>query len=65
VFGVGCLDVSYGRFGAKDEDAHEVDGVGGVLGLVQDPVLARIGGDRRRRIADKPKAVTSPLTLDM
>jgi hypothetical protein len=37
----------------RNEDAHEV---GVVLGPVQDPVLAQLGRDRRRRVADKPKA---------
>ena len=29
--------------GADAEDAHEVDGVGGVLGLIEDPVLSQGG----------------------
>ena len=39
-FGVGGLDVVHGGVGGEAEDAHEVDGVSGVPGLVQDPVLA-------------------------
>ena len=42
-FGMGRLDVVHGGLGAEAEDAHEVDGVGGVPGLVQDPVLPEFG----------------------
>jgi hypothetical protein len=40
---MGSLDVLHGGFGGEAEDAHEVDGVGGVPGLVQDPVLPDFG----------------------
>jgi len=41
-FGMGRLDVVHGGFRCEAEDAHEMDGVSGVLGLVQDPVLAEL-----------------------
>ena len=40
---MGCLDVLHGGVGGQAEDAHEVDGVGGVPGFVQDPVLPHLG----------------------
>ena len=40
---MGGLDVVHGGLGAEAEDAHEVDGVGGVPGLVEDPVLPESG----------------------
>jgi hypothetical protein len=39
-FGVGGLDVVHGGLGGEAEDAHEVDGVSGVPGFVEDAVLA-------------------------
>ena len=39
-FGVGGLDVVHGGLGREAEDAHEMDRVGGVPGLIEDPVLA-------------------------
>lgn len=44
--GVGCLDVLHGGMGGHAEDAHGVDGGGGVPGLVKDPVLPHWDGVR-------------------
>ena len=40
---MGRLDIAHGGFGCEAEDAHEMDGVSGVHGFVQDPVLAEFG----------------------
>src|SRR5712691_2707174 len=49
---MGRLDVSHGGFGCEAEDAHEVDGVSGVRGFVQDPVLAQLGGAEAQLLED-------------
>lgn len=39
-----CLEVFHGDSGANTEHPHEVDRAFGVVGFVQDPVDAELGG---------------------
>lgn len=51
--GVGGGDVAHRGAGGDAEHTHEMDGVGGVAGLVEDPVLPQLGGVEAKRPKDQ------------
>jgi hypothetical protein len=51
-FGVSGLDVGHGGLGGDAEHGHEVDGVGGVAGFVEDAVAAELAGSEPERGED-------------
>jgi len=59
---VGSGDVLHSGGGGDAEHAHEVHGVGGVAGLVEDAVLAELGGAQAQgayELTCKPNSTTS------